>query len=372
MLTVVHVEAGRHLYGGAQQVAWLLEALADGPVQNILVCPEGAAIAEACAAHARVIPMAMGGDTDLRFVARLAKVLRDTDADLVHLHSRRGADVLGGLAGRLCGLPTVLSRRVDNPEPRWAVPLKYRLFDRVITISEGIGVVLGSCGVPPHKLRCVRSAVDVARYQETADPDWFAAEFGLAPGRRALGVLAQFIPRKGHRYLLEALPPVFERFADVDVLLFGRGPLENALAAALTAPALAGRVHMAGFRTDLERVLPNLYGVVHPAEREGLGVSLMQAAAAGVPVLASAVGGIPEVVHDGITGRLVPPADVPALSDALAALLADPARARAWGEAGRAFVRSECTIAAMAAGNLAVYRELLGESGLDVGPGQVG
>jgi glycosyltransferase involved in cell wall biosynthesis len=116
---------------------------------------------------------------------------------------------------------------------------------------------------------------------------------------------------------------------------------------------------VAGFRDDLPGVLPCLDLLVHPATMEGLGVSLLQASAAGVPIVASNVGGIPEVVRDGVNGRLVPPADVPALTTASLELLADAALRARFAEAGRDLVRREFSTDQMVEGNLAVYRELV-------------
>jgi glycosyltransferase involved in cell wall biosynthesis len=123
---------------------------------------------------------------------------------------------------------------------------------------------------------------------------------------------------------------------------------------------LEAYVRLAGFRHDLERILPCLELLVHPAELEGLGVSLLQASSAGVPIVASAVGGIPDAVHDGVNGILLPPADVPLLTRAVIELLRDSARARRMGEAGRQRVEREFSIDSMVEGNLRVYRELLG------------
>jgi glycosyltransferase involved in cell wall biosynthesis len=115
---------------------------------------------------------------------------------------------------------------------------------------------------------------------------------------------------------------------------------------------------MLGFRDDLTRLLPCLDLLVHPAEREGLGVSLLQAAACGVPIVASAAGGMPEVVQDN--GYLVLPGDVPALAAAITRVLDDPQQAARMGVLGRALVERRFSVAAMVAGNLAVYRKLLG------------
>ena len=162
-MKVLHVESGMHLYGGALQVVFLSRGLQRLGVENVLACPEGSAIAEASAqggVAVRALPM--GGDADVGLVARLRRLIATEKPDLIHLHSRRGADIWGGVAGRLSGIPVVLSRRVDNTESKWAVALKYRLYDRVVAISQGIQAVLASEGVPAGKLRCVPSAVDTA------------------------------------------------------------------------------------------------------------------------------------------------------------------------------------------------------------------
>lgn len=358
-MKILHVEAGRHYYGGARQVAHILEGLAARGVDNLLACPTGSAIAQAAAPYAQVVEIPMGGDADLPMAWRLARLIRATRPDVAHLHSRRGADTWGGLAARLTGTPCVLSRRVDNPEAPWLVALKYRLYDHVITISEGIRQVLLAEGLAPDMVSCVRSAVDAAPYLAPVDGAAFRAEFGLPADALVVGVVAQLIPRKGHRHLLAALPPLLERFPTLHVVFFGQGPLAAELKATCATPPLAGRVHLAGFRRDLPHWLGGLDVLVHPADMEGLGVSLLQAAAGGVPVIASRAGGLPEAVADGLTGLLVPPGDVPALGAALARLLADPALGRQMGAAGRARILAEFSVEAMVAGNLAVYERVL-------------
>jgi glycosyltransferase involved in cell wall biosynthesis len=358
-LRILHVETGRHLYGGALQVRYLLEGLAARGVSNVLVCPADAAIAEAARPYCESVhELPMAGDLDLGFAGRLRRVIRAVRPDLVHLHSRRGADVLGGLAARREGVPAVLSRRVDNPEPALWARLKYRLFARVITISEAIRQVLLAEGVPDEKLVCVPSAVDTADYERPCDRDWFRSTFALAPEERAVGVIAQLIVRKGHRHLLTAAPAILTACPDTRILLFGQGPLEEELRSRIHDMGLDGRVELAGFRDDLPRILPCLDLVVHPADMEGLGVSLLQAAAAGVPLVGTRAGGLPEIIRED-NGVLVPRADPVALAQVVIALLKDPERARHMGQAGRALVRARFSIDAMVEGNLGVYRELL-------------
>lgn len=359
-MKILHVEAGKHLYGGARQVLYIVEGLAARGVDNLLACPAGSEMSRQQPAGARVLPMKMGGDGDIGLAFRLARLIRAERPDLVHLHSRRGADTWGGLAAKLAGVPCVLSRRVDNPESRLAVALKYRLYDHVITISEGIRQVLLREGLAPQKVSCVRSAVDAAPYLPPVDRAAFRAEFGLPPDALVAGVVAQLIPRKGHRYLLAALPGLLERHPDLQVLIFGQGPLEAELRAEVESRHLAAAVRFTGFRHDLPRWLGGLDMLIHPADMEGLGVSLLQASAAGVPIVTSRAGGLPEAVQDGVTGILCPPGDVAALAAAIDRLAGDAALRTRFGAAGRARILAEFSIAAMVDGNLAIYRQVLG------------
>jgi glycosyltransferase involved in cell wall biosynthesis len=359
-LTVVHVETGRQLYGGPLQVLYLMQGLKARGHRNVLVCADDAAIAGVVRDCAdRVHAIKMGGDLDFGFIGRLQRVLGAERPQLVHLHSRRGADVLGAIAARRARVPVVLSRRVDNPEHPLIARFKYRLYDRVVTISRGIYDVLRAEGVPHAKMSVALDAVDAARFQGACDRAWFEREFDLAPGARVIGMVAQFIERKGHRYLLQAAPDVLAEFPDARFLLFGKGPLHDQVRAQIQARGLADKIALPGFRSDLERVLPCLTALAHPAEMEGLGVSLLQASAAGVPIVASAVGGIPEAVADGDTGYLIPPRDAAALAQALKRLLRDPAQASRMGQAGRMRVQTRFSIDAMVEANLSAYRAAL-------------
>lgn len=357
-MKVLHVEAGRHLYGGAQQVLYLLEALAGDGVDNVLVCPAGSAIAKAQPQGTRVVTLPMAGDLDFKLLPRLRRIIRRERPHVVHLHSRRGADTLGALAALWTGARIVLSRRVDNPERPLVVWLKYRLYDRVITISQAIQRILAAQGVDARKLVCVRSAVEPDGWQSPETRERLCAEFSLEESAPIVAMAAQFIPRKGHDVLLAALPDVVEHYPDVQVLLFGKGREQETIQHEVEERGLSRNVFFAGFRDDLQRWLGALDLLVHPAFREGLGVALLQAASAGLPIVACDAGGMGEVVLDGQTGLLVPPGDAAALGTAMLSLLADPELAQRLARGARARVEEVFSVAAMARGNLAVYRSL--------------
>ncbi|MDT8367432.1 MAG: glycosyltransferase family 4 protein [bacterium] len=359
-MRILHVETGMNLYGGALQVSYLLRGLSGHPdVHNVLVCPKGSAIAGAASDSVDTLyAVPAGGDLDLAFLVRMVSILRRERPDIVHLHSRRGADVLGGVAARVTGTRCLLTRRVDNPESGLAVGLKYRLYDRVITISEGIREVLASEGVPPGKITCVPSAVDPDRYTGPWDKSTFQEQFDLPSDGPVCGVIAQLIDRKGHRFLIKAIPEILDTVPDATFLFFGKGPEEAELKELCRESGVVGKVRFVGFREDLDDYLGCLDLVIHPALMEGLGVSLLQAAAAGVPIVGTRVGGIPEAVVDGVNGVLVEPGDPVSLARAVVRILTDRDLAAGLGVGGRKLVQDRFSVEAMVKGNLAVYREM--------------
>lgn len=359
-MKVIHVETGRHLYGGALQVFYLLRGLSANRFDNVLVCPEGSEIArEAATFTEKTYAIKMHGDMDISFIWRLRRIIQNEQPDIIHLHSRRGADTLGGLASLGLGKKVVLTRRVDNPESKVVVGLKYSLYDKVVTISKGIRDVLLSEGLDKSKIECVPSAVDTEKYSQNCNEKWFRGEFKLQSYSKVVGMTAQFIERKGHRYLLQAIPAVLEQTPDVVFLFLGKGPLLEQIKSRVLASHFKDHVIFAGFRKDLDRILPCLTVLIHPAEMEGLGVSLLQAAASGVPIIATDVGGIPEIVKDKVNGYLIPVKNTAAISEALNAILTDLDAARKMGVKGREIVESAFSIEAMVEGNMKIYRELV-------------
>jgi glycosyltransferase involved in cell wall biosynthesis len=358
-MKILHVETGRHLYGGALQVALLVNGLEARGCGNLLLCPEGSAVGRVVQGRSRIVAPRLAGDLDPRFPLRLLHAVRSFRSHLIHIHSRRGADYWGGIVAALTGTPAVVSRRVDNPEPVLLARAKYRCYDRVISISKRIREVLLAAGVPAEKVVCIHSGIDTERYGRPCDRQWFLREFGLEQSHRVLAAVAQLIPRKGHRVLLEALPEVIAEFPDVRVVFCGLGPLEGKLKQLCRRYGLSSHARFVGFRADLERVLPCLELMVHPALMEGLGLSLLEAAAAGIPIVAASAGGVPEIVQDGVTGLLVPPADPKSLAAAIIRVLRRREMAQALGRAGRDFVWRNFSVAAMVEGNIRVYRDVL-------------
>ena len=359
-MKILHVETGRHLYGGPQQVVYLARALSDMGHDNLIVCPPGSGIDNA--ARKAAIPVRnlfCAGDLDLPFAYRLTQFIGRTKPDIVHCHSRRGADVLGGLAASFADVPAVVSRRVDNTEMRVVAALRYRPFRKVIAISETIAQELRERGVEEERLAVIRSAVDVARFERGGDCAGFRKEYGVPEGALLIAAAGQLIPRKGHRYLLQAAAELGADHGEFRVLIFGEGYLRNQLQSQAEVLGIADVVTLAGFREDLDDYVGCFDIFVHPALAEGLGVAALKAAAAGVPVVGFEAGGLREaVVHDE-TGILVPPEDAGALREAIAGLMNDRELRVRLGQAGKKRMQNDFSIDTMAEKHVALYESVI-------------
>ena len=360
-MRVLHIEMGKHLYGGARQLAYLIEGLNSQGVESILLAPAKSGIAQKISSLGnKVIEVSYSGDLDFRLALRIKSIVTQDGVDLVHVHSRRGADVWGGLGAKWAGVPAILSRRVDNPEGAISIRQKYGLFAQVICISEGIKKVLIKNGLTPDKIVCVRSAFIASDSQNPIDRSEFLLRFNLPPDALVVGVVAQLIPRKGHSLLLDCLPELLAKYPGMQILFFGEGAEKVALQQKIDALNIASRVQLVGFHHDLNKLIGRLDMLVHPAYAEGLGVSLIQAAAASVPIVASRVGGIPEIVRDQENGLLVAPDDGAALASAIDHLAGDKDLRKRLGNRGKQIAEKEFSVEVMVQGNLDVYRKVLG------------
>jgi glycosyltransferase involved in cell wall biosynthesis len=304
----------------------------------------------------------MRGDADVFGVAGIAGKLSSGRYDVVHMHTSR-AHMLGCLAARMSGRTrTIVSRRVDYSSRQKGTPfsgLKYRFgVDRYIAISEAVQRVLIAEGVHPRRVRIVHSGIDPDRLALRGTD--VRAEFGIPPDAALVGVVAHFADHKGHRYLVEAMPRLLEAVPDTRVLFAGKGELRADLEEQAKRLGVDDRVIFAGFRSDVPDCFMAMDVVAAPSVLEGLNTSILDALYLERTVVASGVGGIPEIVHDGQTGVLVPPRNPERLADAIARVLRDREEAKRLGRNGRALVLEGFTSDAMVDGTLAVYEEVVG------------
>lgn len=355
----MHIEAGRHDYGGARQVQALIGELATRGVDNVLLCPPEQPIAgRLCSGTVVELPMA--GDHDLRMLVRFTRLFSVLDPDIVHVHSRRGADLYGGLAAALAGRPAVLTRRVESHEPKLWARIKYAPYRAVVAISLAVEAELKRAGVAARRRHLIPSGVDVTRMRPRADAGMrLRAAFGLADDAFVVGLVAQLIARKGHELALNVVERLRMQHPNLVLVCFGRGPEEAALRRRIESERLHGRVVLAGFRDDLDTLLPGVDLLVHPAHREGLGVAVLEAMSAERPVVAAAAGGLLDIIEADVNGVLVPPGDAEGFAAAVSRLIHDPERCAGLGRAARVHVAAAFSVVGMTDAYLDLYRSLL-------------
>jgi len=285
-------------------------------------------------------------------VAALARLTERLHCQIIHTHLWT-ADLLGGMAAVLARVPIRVAtvhgeyfRTVEEEGLHWArkialsktFRLTYRLFDRVIGVSRSVAADLlerPGLRVGPGKVTVIRNGLDLSRIPVSGSRV-DRRDLGLSATAPVLIAVANFSPYKGHRWLLEAMPRVLRRFPEAMLLLVGDGSTLPAIRRQVQERQLEGNVRMTGFRRDAIELMALSDVVVLPSvSSEGPSTVVLEALALGKAVVATRVGGIPEVVEDGETGLLVPPRDPRALADAICTLLADRSRAQLLGEKGR-------------------------------------
>lgn len=270
------------------------------------------------------------------------------------------ANIPGRLLGRLAGIPIVVSsERTMGQEARW----RYRLdrltaplADRVVCVSQPVAdFAVRNVGLPAHKIAVIPNGLDLQAFEGLPTRQEARAALGLPAGQPLVGVVARLTPVKRLDVLLQALAALPEAGA----VLVGDGPQRAQLEALSRELGLADRVHLAGHQDDVRPWLAALDVFALSSDWEGLPNAVLEAMAAGLPVVATAVGGTPEVVVNGATGLLVPPNNPPTLAQAIAALLRDPELGGRMGKAGRERVAQHFSVEQMVRQTERLYEELL-------------
>lgn len=357
-----------HLAGPARQAGLDVDVVSLGP-------PEGPQASLAGALSRAGLPPRFLGARRLADPAaayRLAAEVRRSGCDVVHAHLEH-ASVLAPVAGRLAGRPVVCTFHQLAGGLTGSEAVKERLAvacagtaRATVFVSEACRRSFAQRYRPRANWTVLPNGVDLSAFADPA-PRLLPAGLGVPAGARVVTVVAALRPPKGHRVLLEAWPAVRRRVPDAHLLVVGDGDAGPALRRQAGELGLRDAVTFAGARDDVPALLAGSALVVLPTFTEALPTVLAEAGAAGRAVVASAVGGVPEVVLDGVTGVLVPPGDPVSLAAAVGDLLTDPARAAAMGAAARRRVQERFGTGTWLAGLLQLYQEAAGHRPADAG-----
>ena len=245
-------------------------------------------------------------------VRELAGWLRHNEIDLVHAHMFR-AEVIGTRAAIAAGTPvimaTVHSSRVRSPKDIALLASLTPRMDRLIVPSTSIERKVRAEGRGGARFAVIPNGVDLERFATALPACRMRDEFGIPRQAPLIGVVARLEPEKGHRFLIEAMPMILETAPDAWLAIVGEGSEADALRAqaASLGRAVSDRIVFTGRRDDVSAVTADLTVAALPSLREAQGISILEAMARRRPMVASAVGGVPEIITDGVDGLLVPP-----------------------------------------------------------------
>jgi len=349
------------MWRGGQQQAWLLHrGLIRRGVHSVIAAPPESEMARRCAKDdLPFLPLDIRGEADLRAVFRLRRIAVRQGITICHAHTAHALSAALGLRMIHPAVRLIASRRVVFRVRKpliGAIKYNNRFVDRVVCVSDAIRRLLTDDGVTPGKCVTIHSGIDPDRFK-TENPGDLRSRLGIPSRHLVAGTVAALTGEKDYPTLLRSAAAVISRMPDVTFVAVGDGPEAERIRALADSLHLKKRFLFTGYRPDVGRYLNLFDCFVLTCRREGLGTSLLDAQAWGLPVVATRTGGIPEIVEDGVTGFLVPPGSPGETADALLRILRNPALRRSMGDAARRHVL-RFTADRMVEQTLALYRSL--------------
>jgi glycosyltransferase involved in cell wall biosynthesis len=372
-IRILHVADSAGWAGGETYIRTLAAELDRARFALEVVVPEDGPLVARLRAQDVPVHLARVADRLLnpKALRALVEVFRCRRPALVQSHGAR-SNVYAKIAARLAGVPvvvcTVHNSLFDYDVSGWrrrayvlAERLTSPLADAVVAVSGAIAADLTRrYRIRGPRIVVVHNGIDADAFVPRRARPSVLAELALEEGDRIIGLAGRMTPQKGHAFLLDAVGRLRPRFPRLRCILVGDGPLRTELEARASALGIADCCRFIGARADVADVLSVVEVVTLPSRSEGLPFALLEAMVLGKPVVASTVGGNPEVVEEGRTGLLVPTADAPALAAAIARLLDRPHDAAAMGARGRARVREHFTLTRTTRALEDLYLGLLG------------
>jgi glycosyltransferase involved in cell wall biosynthesis len=308
---------------------------------------------------------------DIKALLRLYRILRLECPQIVHTHTAK-AGFLGRLAARLAGVPVVVHTYHGHILHGYYGPLKSwlllqmerglgRITDRLVTVSASVKEDLIAYRVAPaEKISVIPLGLDLKPFFDCLSlKGEFRGELGLDPGVRLVGILGRMFPIKNHRLFLESAARAAEQETNVRFVIVGDGILRSEMERYAQDLGIHQKVTFTGWRRDLPRIYADLDLLVVSSDNEGTPVSAIEAMASGRPVVATRVGGLPDLVHDGETGYLVPAKQPEALAAAMLKLIRNSQRAEQMGRAAQLSVKERFSLNRLVSDTEGLYQDLM-------------
>jgi L-malate glycosyltransferase len=363
-IKVLHIDSEKSWRGGQQQAAYLLERMTDQGFDTAMVCKPDSAMERVCRGKALPVhTLPMHGELDVVAGYRVASLCRKKGYTILHLHSAH-AMATGLWAKMFYGkLKLIGVRRVAVPiKKNWLSRIKYTTpqMDCIVCISEAIKNQMLSDGVTDDKLTVIHSGIHLDRFRDSPDGFDTKRSLGIPENNLVVGTVAAFTREKDYPTLMKAAQGILGKHKDITFCAVGSGVEEAAVHDLARELGLGKGMVFTGFREDVGTLLKMFDLFVLPSYLEGLGSSILDAQALGLPVIACRTGGIPEIVFDGMNGRLIQPRDPEALKDAIDDLVCAPEKRQQWGNRALETVQA-FSIDQTVEKNIALYSRLMSE-----------
>ena len=301
----------------------------------------------------------------LNQIRKLVNLAKDEQVDIIHTFFEK-SEVMGWLVKRMAGIPVWITSRRDLGFKRKEIYNKiFRISSRdcnkcVANCSAVKEQTLKKERLPEEKVEVIYNGMDFTPYQKSYNGNTFRKEIGTNDHTSLVGMIANFnFEIKGHQFFIEAAKRILEKVSNVEFLLVGDGALRQRFEKLSEELGVRQKIHFLGKRSDIPVILSSLNVSILCSTNEGFSNVILESMAAGKPVVATNVGGSPEMVTDGVNGYIVPPADSNSLANAIINLLHEPNKAEEMGKAGRKIVQEKFTTEAMTKQYEKLYKELI-------------
>jgi len=329
--------------GGAEKMVVSLASHLNREIYNPIVCClnyKGRLAYKLEEEGISVIELGKRPRFDLSIIPKFIKVMRNNNSDIVHTHLWT-SDFWGRLAAKLAGVPTIIStvHNVDSWKPKMFLVVDRILSyftDKIIAVSDTVKYFyINNAKISAGKIKTIYNGIEVEKFSIEVDKNNKRQELGLDPHNKIIAVIGRLVEQKGHIYFLEYCRKLLDKYSDIQGLIVGDGPLRRKLEERSKILGISNRVIFAGIRNDIAEILKVIDILVVPSLYEGLPTIILEAMAAGIPVVATDVGGNSELLINGETGFIVPSKDSSALADSIEKLLKSDALAKRMGSMGR-------------------------------------
>ena len=317
-----------------------------------LVCrPDAKIISHARGKNIEVITLKFRGDLDPLSIYQMTRILRKRNINIILTNTYKELRICGFAAKLIKVPPLVISRQgIDYPLKN---KLHYRFFYNVLTRSIVANseatkktLLLNAPWLDPDKIKVIYNGIDPELFDSKSTKS-IKGSLGIEEESILIGFIGRLNVQKGIKYLIDAFKLVTDDFKNVHLIIAGTGDLENTIKTAAKNYELTDKIHLLGFRKDVQNIINGIDMLVLPSLWEGFGIVLIEAMAAGKPCIASNISSMPEIVVHNKTGYVIPPKDTENLAKAIINLIQNPSLAKKMGGEGRKLTQKKFSLQKM-------------------------